>query len=79
MAHKKLSRNALCPCGSGKKYKHCCIEKDFAFVEDDDGTVFKSIPLSDDMMEVFDERRQAFIDEHGREPGPNDLVFGDIA
>jgi hypothetical protein len=21
---KKLSRNAPCPCGSGKKYKHCC-------------------------------------------------------
>jgi preprotein translocase subunit SecA len=20
----KISRNALCPCGSGKKYKHCC-------------------------------------------------------
>jgi hypothetical protein len=24
VAHKKLSRNAPCPCGSGKKYKHCC-------------------------------------------------------
>jgi len=21
----KIGRNALCPCGSGKKYKHCCI------------------------------------------------------
>ena len=20
----EVSRNALCPCGSGKKYKHCC-------------------------------------------------------
>ena len=20
----KTPRNALCPCGSGKKYKHCC-------------------------------------------------------
>ena len=24
MPHKKVSRNAPCPCGSGKKYKHCC-------------------------------------------------------
>jgi len=24
---KKLSRNAPCPCGSGKKYKHCCLQK----------------------------------------------------
>ena len=23
----KLSRNALCPCGSGKKYKHCHLGK----------------------------------------------------
>jgi preprotein translocase subunit SecA len=22
--HKKIGRNAPCPCGSGKKYKHCC-------------------------------------------------------
>ena len=23
----KISRNALCPCGSGKKYKHCHLGK----------------------------------------------------
>ncbi len=23
-----VGRNAKCPCGSGKKYKHCCLEKD---------------------------------------------------
>ena len=34
MPHKKLSRNAPCPCGSGKKYKHCCYGKG---VEDDLG------------------------------------------
>lgn len=22
--HAKVGRNELCPCGSGKKYKHCC-------------------------------------------------------
>ena len=26
MPRKKLSRNDPCPCGSGKKYKHCCYE-----------------------------------------------------
>ena len=26
--HKKLGRNDPCHCGSGKKYKHCCYEKD---------------------------------------------------
>ncbi|MBN2285988.1 MAG: SEC-C domain-containing protein [Tissierellales bacterium] len=24
---KKIGRNDLCPCGSGKKYKHCCLNK----------------------------------------------------
>jgi preprotein translocase subunit SecA len=23
-SHKKIGRNDPCPCGSGKKYKHCC-------------------------------------------------------
>jgi hypothetical protein len=36
MSRKKVSRNAPCPCGSGKKYKHCCYGKDF---EDDLGPV----------------------------------------
>jgi hypothetical protein len=26
----KVGRNALCPCGSGKKYKKCCLEVDAA-------------------------------------------------
>lgn len=25
---KKIGRNDLCPCGSGKKYKHCCMKKE---------------------------------------------------
>ena len=27
MSRKKISRNDPCPCGSGKKYKHCCYRK----------------------------------------------------
>jgi len=28
MSNKKPHRNGPCPCGSGKKYKKCCMEKD---------------------------------------------------
>lgn len=28
MSRKNISRSAPCPCGSGKKYKHCCYRKD---------------------------------------------------
>lgn len=28
MKNSKTNRNDLCPCGSGKKYKKCCLQKD---------------------------------------------------
>src|SRR4051812_9725864 len=28
MDRDRASRNDPCPCGSGKKYKHCCMKKD---------------------------------------------------
>lgn len=27
MTNNKIKRNDPCPCGSGKKYKKCCIDK----------------------------------------------------
>ena len=30
MNHNRVSRNDPCPCGSGKKYKHCCLPKQVA-------------------------------------------------
>ena len=78
MARRKVPRNAPCPCGSGKKYKQCCIRKDFEWVEDDDGSLFKAMPISDEMADVLEEQRQAFIAKHGREPGPDDPVFPDM-
>ena len=27
LENKKIGRNELCPCGSGKKYKKCCLLK----------------------------------------------------
>ena len=75
---KKISRNDPCPCGSGKKFKKCCIDKDFDWLEDEDGNIFKSIPMSDDMMQIFGKQRQAFIDRNGREPDPDDPVFPDM-
>jgi hypothetical protein len=41
MARKKLSRNAPCPCGSGKKYKQCCYNKD---VEANQGVASRQPP-----------------------------------
>jgi hypothetical protein len=78
MARKKLSRNAPCPCGSGKKYKHCCYGKGFEYEEDEAGGVSKSVPLNQEMLGILEEQRQKFIQKYGREPGPHDPVFFDM-
>jgi|GraSoiStandDraft_55_1057291.scaffolds.fasta_scaffold103808_3 hypothetical protein len=78
MPRKKLSRNARCPCGSGKKYKHCCYGKSFDYEEAEDGTIFKSIPMSQEMVDLLEEQRQEFIQKYGHEPGPNDPIFFDM-
>jgi hypothetical protein len=78
MSKKRTSRNAPCPCGSGKKYKHCCNDKGFEWIEDEDGVVGKSIPLTEEIKEVFEQVRQAFTDKHGREPGSDELLFTDL-
>jgi len=78
MARKKLSPKAICPCGSGKKYKKCCWHKSFEWVQDDDGTIRKAVPIPDELKELLEEQREAFIAEHRREPGPDDLLFPDL-
>jgi len=44
---------------------------------DEDGTIFKSIPVPDELVEVIEEQRQKFIEKYGREPGPDDRLFFD--
>jgi hypothetical protein len=78
MHRKKLSRNAQCPCGSGRKYKHCCWDKGFEWVEDEAGLVYRSTPMSSEVKETLEQLRQAFVAKHGREPGPDDLLFPDL-
>ncbi len=65
---KKLSRNAPCPCGSGKEYKHCCIHKDFDWLEMEDGNIGRSIQVSEEVTDAFEVLRQAQIARYGREP-----------
>jgi hypothetical protein len=47
------------------------------YLVDEDGNVFKSIPMSDEVGEIVEHQRQRFVEKHGREPGPDDNVFFD--
>ena len=77
MARRKQSRNAPCPCGSGKKYKHCCWGKGFDWVEDEQGRIVREVPLPAGTAALVEEQRQKFRRHFGREPGPEDLLFFD--
>jgi hypothetical protein len=46
-AKKKIGRNDPCPCGSGKKYKKCCLPKGITFKEESGGENIPVIPRKD--------------------------------
>jgi len=78
MPHKKLSRNAPCPCASGKKYGRCCFDKGFDYLVDDDGNIVKSIPVSDELAAMIEEQKRRFVEKYGREPTEGDSLFFDM-
>ena len=78
MPRKKLPQSAPCPCGSGRKYGRCCHGKEFDYLVDDDSTIFKSIPMTDELAEVIEEQKRKFIEKFGREPESGDNLFFDM-
>lgn len=73
----KVGRNELCPCGSGRKYKHCCQAKRFRYVRTSEGEIRREIPLDDETRELIQLQMQDFREAFGREPGPQDRLFWD--
>jgi integron integrase len=71
----EAGRTAPCPCGSGRKYKHCCWGKGFNWVEDEQGRLRREVPLSAEALVLLEEQRQKFRQQFGRDPGPDDLLF----
>ena len=74
---RKVGANAPCPCGSGRKYKKCCIDKGFEYLEDEEGGITKAIPLSPELRELFGMQLEKFREKFGRDPGPNVPLFFD--
>jgi len=55
----KIGRNAPCPCGSGKKYKKCCINKD-KFAIDQAHPQDEDVDFHDDMEDIIGELLEDF-------------------
>ena len=63
MSTKKIGRNDLCPCKSGKKYKKCCIGKDIAQKEEmRQRIIYGDEYVSDDLKSYADQLKQEFPD-----------------
>ncbi|MBN1418322.1 MAG: SEC-C domain-containing protein [Planctomycetes bacterium] len=77
MGRRKISRNAPCPCGSGRKYKECCLRKGIEYSEDERGGIYKILHAPPEFGEIVEEQRRKFAREQGRELGPDDPVFFD--
>lgn len=74
---KRLSRNAKCPCQSGKKYKDCCWKKSFEWNVDSDGEIVKTVPIHPELLEYLEQELQWHEQTFGRKPGPNEFFSFD--
>ena len=76
---RSISRNEPCPCGSGRKYKHCCLKKRLEWLIDEDGKLHRSVPIDDpELSRVLDKAMAEFRDKHGRDLAPDELIFQDL-
>jgi hypothetical protein len=59
------NRNDFCPCGSGKKYKKCCLEADERVL----------IPIDEKTKEILDRENERFKSIMGRDIGLEDPIM----
>jgi hypothetical protein len=78
MSRHRLSRNVPCPCGSGKKYKHCCWGKGFEWTATETGQIGREVALPDEAAALLQAQSRKFRQRFGREMGPDDLLFFDL-
>lgn len=55
----KKSRNQLCPCGSGKKYKNCCLAKDERQRKSETEQSINGQKIMDELYDEFEGRGPA--------------------
>lgn len=75
ISHEELDADEPCPCGSGQLYGDCCWEKDFSWVRDEQGKIYRSLPAGDELRDMLEGLREAFVAEHGRNPEAGDPLF----
>lgn len=58
----------FCPCGSQKKYKSCCLEREVEYFIGPKGKITRQLPLSPADRAVYEEELERFVNATGRLP-----------
>ena len=62
----KISRSAPCPCGSGKKYKKCCLHRDEAQVISQQASLLSSENNTIEALDDLDNLSNSVVDLIGK-------------
>ena len=65
----------ICPCESGGQYVDCCKSTSLKWVVNDDGEVFKELPIPEDSHEYLKEMTSHYNDVFERDPIGSDPIF----
>lgn len=75
----RLGRKALCPCGTGRRYEDCCLERNIIWRVDEKGKPFRTAKLSREAMEAFqtlkEKQNVEFKKIFGRDLAEEDYIF----
>lgn len=69
---KPYPMNHFCPCGSTKKYKHCCHAKGVDYFIKPGGKIVKEQPLTTEQRQALTEKKAQFVRAFGRQPNEED-------
>lgn len=79
----KIKVNDPCPCGSGRKYKKCCKDKDIVWEQDEAGSFYRIIPAEGKLEELVRQLDEEIYKHFERDRLPDDplmphtLMFSD--
>ncbi|MDR1124160.1 MAG: DUF5677 domain-containing protein, partial [Elusimicrobiota bacterium] len=77
--NQKLPFNARCACGSGKEYRHCCINKKYTYKVLEDGkTIKREVPIGKITRGLIKKSEYNFRKKFGREMEKTDNLFWEV-
>lgn len=71
---RKISKNQICPCGSGKKYKDCCEKKGIEWINQN-GKIARLTAINNKVSNSLKKLMKEFSKTLGRKPYSNEKVF----